>query len=220
MHTLWTYSGIILVISLVCTTAYPAPDLVIFHNGDYAFGTTTVDEDTDEIVLESEGETKHYTKRQVREVFPGVSKPADGEVVTASKYVISATGMIPQITAPITTRSRLETDLEENPEIIFDVEDGFQVAKIHLFSTNPDFYNRIGSYLVFILENHTTQTWRAVEFRATFYGEEDQLLASKDFYIFRLPASTPDRTPRTVVKLNIPDIPYDLIHRVRIVRKF
>ncbi|MEW6233839.1 MAG: hypothetical protein AB1656_00500 [Candidatus Omnitrophota bacterium] len=197
-------------------------DLVVFHNGDYVFGKATVNDASKEVLVESGGIVRRYDKSQVKYVLPEITRPAPGVVLRATEgFVYSATDYVPDITAPITTRKTLPSGNKDKKVLTLDVEQGFDVSSIHLLAANYGFYNRPGCYLSMAFENVQTRNYRGVEFRATFYGDKDMLLASKDFYLWKMPGSQEKNViKKAVVNLAVPDIPYELVSRIRVVRKF
>ncbi len=207
------------VIWIASATAAHA-DLVIFHNGDFKFGNVQVHNASKEVWIDADGEIKRYWERQVRDIIRDVGPPQHGEVLQLPGFVYSTTPTIPSVTAPITHRNVLKSGNEDEREIAFDVEDGFDVNTIHLMGARYGFFNRPGSYLVLILENIQTTSWKGTQFRLTFYGEDDKLLASKDFYVWNLAGSNQKLIPKIVKNIAIPDVPYNMIQRIRLVRKF
>lgn len=197
-------------------------DLMIFYNGDFKYGQT---QKTDGgWTLAVDGKTETYKDSQVKLVVPGIEEPAPGEVVTATDFRHEATEAIADhkiwnITAARANRFVLRG--EEDREVLMDVEEKFAIPRIHIHPAHYSFYKQRGSYMTAAIVNETTETLRGVEFRVFFYGAEEQLLTSKDFYVHRLPG-TPEGgrpIPRRF-GLEIPDLPFEAIHRLRVVRKF
>ena len=209
--------GIALLLVWMGAMARPAAaDLIIFYNGDFKYGQ--VKDIGNEYSLTINNVIKIYKKSQVREVAYGVNAPAPGEIVSVTDFIHAATDSIWQITGAITLRSPLQG--ENNRQVLLDVEEGFTIQQIYIFPTTYSFFDFRGSFLAAAIVNSTTKAQNDLEFRVYFYGDKDQLISSKDFYVNRLPPQVGNRPVGRRFALTMPDVPFDSIRRVRIVRKF
>lgn len=193
------------------------PDLVIFHNGDFRYGEVTELPD-EEISLLEEGVTRPYKKSQIREIIKGINKPIPGEVVRATDFVHAATAELMAVTGSATQRTRIKDG--SGKEIVLDVEDGFEVPRVRMWRSRYPFFQRQGCFIAGVLVNSTTKTWSNTTFRATLYDGKDKVLASRDFYVFRLPPGTPQKPGMRKFELDFPDVPYPRVTRIRVVRCF
>jgi len=193
------------------------PDLIIFHTGDFRYGEVT-ELPNQEISLVEDGITRRYKKPQIREIIKGINKPAPGEVVTATDFIHAATAELTAVTGAITHRSRIKDGAGK--EIVLDVEDGFEVPGLRMWRSRYPFYQREGCFIAGLLVNSTTRAWSNTTFRVTLYDTKDRVLASKDFYVFRLPPSTPPKPGTRKFELDFPDVPYPRVTRLRVARCF
>jgi hypothetical protein len=210
------YHFIILAVFLTPLSAQS--DVVIFYNGEARYGD--VIEDATEIRLERNGKIEIYKKNMVQKTIPGLEEPDVGEeaVNEEEDFLHKPSGNIFSITGDIAVRKKLVTP--EGKELLVDVEDKFDIAQLRLLPVRYSFFNRQGCYLIGALTNKFDTTWHGVEFRVTLYNPSDRLLASKDFYVFRMPRPSPEGSSRRVFELAIPDVPYEEVSRIRLVRKF
>lgn len=189
-------------------------DLIIFHNGDYRYGQVNV-LDNGVVILTTDRGEERYKAHQVEDIQMGVDEPAPSP---SGLTAAAATPVIPDITAPITTRKNLKDRFGKS--LIIDIENGYDVEAFQLWPTRYAFFGRTGCFIAGILVNSSTESRAAIEFRATVYGQEDNMLTSKDFYVFRLPGSTPQGPGKRKFEIEFPDTAYQQVHRMRIVRKF
>jgi hypothetical protein len=193
-------------------------DVIIFHNGDARYGNIV--ESATEIRLDRNGKIEIYNKKQVQKLIPGLDKPDMGEeaVKKEEDYSHKPSGNIFSITGSNTVQKKMATP--EGKELLVDIDNKFDIAQLRLLPVRYSFYNRQGCYLIGALTNNSDITWHGVQFRVTLYNPSDRLLASKDFYIFRMPKPSPDGSSRRVFEIAIPDVPYEQVSRIRLVRKF
>ena len=161
---------------------------------------------------------RRFDKSQIRYFEPGINAPAPGQIVSVSDFRHIAAANIVGITMEITSRSTI-TDAA-GKEMVMDVENGFQINALRLWPSTYSFYRRKGCFMSGILENHTDETWKGVSFRAHLFDSNDRILSSKDFYVFRFPAQTPQGPSKRKFEIDFPDVPYELVHRMRVLRKF
>ncbi|MBD3266217.1 hypothetical protein GF373_06060 [bacterium] len=194
-------------------------DVVIFINGDTRYGDAEITDATT-VQLNVKGATETYNRRLVTEIIEGIDEPAPGEVASATdgRYVHKPSGFVYDITGDIAVGKTMKTP--RGKELRVDIEDKFDITAIRLLPVRYSFYNRLGSYLIGAITNNSDRTWHSVEFRVTIYDKEEKLLAAKDFYVFRLPKTANGKPGRRVFEVALPDVLYEQIDRVRIVRKF
>ena len=105
-------------------------------------------------------------------------------------------------------------------EVSLEVEDSFEITG-SISPAQYAFFARQGSYLRAAVRNLTQSPWAGLQLRIFFYGENDHLLTTRDVYVFHLAAAAPDGTsPARSFETELADIPYQLIHRIRFVRKY
>ncbi len=198
------------------TSAYA--DLVIFHNGDYRYGDVVRDASGNITITFPNGDSEKFHKRQVRYVHDGVQKPAMGEVVSVSEFVQAATAEIYEVTGNITHSKTMKNP--DGKEFQVDVQNDYEIPVMRFFPTRYSFFNRPGAYLVLKLQNTTQETHQSLTFRVFVYDQQDQLVATKDFLVHRLPPTTPEGRGGRVVEIDIPDVRYEQINRIRVVRRY
>ena len=210
--------SLLLVGIFVFSALEAAGDLVIFHNGDFRYGKAFVIQPEGDVSLTVNGATKIYKKSQVRQVVMGVDAPPPGTIVSVTDFIHSATAEIVGITGWITHRQKMTNF--DGKQLVVDVEDGFDIPMLQLYPASYSFFNRQGSFLRAALVNSSTEALSGIEFRVTFFQKDDKLLASKDFYIQRFPAGSATASARRIFEVDLPDIPYANVQRMRVVRKF
>ncbi len=196
---------------------YSHADLVLFYNGDHRYGKATELQDGT-VMLDVNGTIRYYKRDQIKEIGYGIEKPADGTVVSITDFTQIVGANILFVTGPITHRTQIKT--QDGKQLRMDVEDGFDVPILHVFPARYGFYNRRGCFIAGLLINPSTRTWHALQLRAHLYDKNDRILSSKDFYIFRIPAATPQGPGQRKFEMNFPDVPYEYVDRMRLVRKF
>ncbi|MDX9752753.1 MAG: hypothetical protein RBU29_02260 [bacterium] len=189
-------------------------DALLFHSGHTRYGTVLI-QDATSVVMEIEGRTETFLRKSIHQIYPGLVMPATGETTASDDGLLvhRPNEVVYSVTGEIAARRKMVNT--EGREYWVDVERDFEVPRFQLKPAGYSFYNRRGSYLSGIVRNQTDQVWHATEFRVTFFDQTDQLIASKDFYIFHLPPKG-----QRVYHLALPDVPYDQIERIRMVRKF
>ncbi|MBN2328669.1 MAG: hypothetical protein JXR73_16125 [Candidatus Omnitrophica bacterium] len=192
-------------------------DLVLFHNGDYCYGKVRELSDG-RIQVEANDSVKQYKKSQISNIEYGLNEPKNGETVSMGDFTHVGGASILSVTGEDVQRSEVEMISGKN--LTLEVENGFGIPVIHIFPTRLPFYNRKGCFVAGILVNSSTRTWSSLEMRAHLYGGKNRVLASKDFYIFKIPPDAPQSSGRRKFELNFPDIDYQSVNRMRIVRKF
>jgi len=217
------YSGAFLLMAaaVIFMVTKAEADLLIFYNGAYEYGDVAHDPAKKTYVLTlPNGATEMYTNRQVRSFHPGIQRPALGEVVRVSDFVHSATAedQIFDITGDITHSQ--EVSFPDGKKIDLAVQNDYAVPALRLQPTSFSFYNRRGTYMVFRIQNNTDTTQESVTFRVSVFDPQDNLLVTRDFFVRRLPPSTPDGRGGRVINVELPDVLYEQIGGFRIVRKY
>lgn len=215
----------VFLIGLLCASSAIA-DMVIFQNGERRFGDAEIDAASD-VVLTVEGVSKVYKRHQVRDVIFGVDQ-ADIQDATPAEPVQSPTetylpyqpsaDSIYDITGANYYRKTLENSLGR--EFTVDVEEFFDVPVIRVFPVSYGFFARRGTFVRILMTNRDDRTWNALQLRINLFDEEDQLLSSRDVYVFRLPPTQQDSVGRRVLEANFADVPYDRVERVQVMRRF
>lgn len=196
-------------------------DLLVFYNGAYEYGDVVHDPQNNTYVLTlPNGATEMYSNRQVRNFYPGIQRPAVGEVVRVSDFVHAATAedQIYNITADITHSQ--EVTFPDGKKIDLSVQNDYAVPALRLQPARYSFYNRQGTYMVFRIENNTDTTQESVSFRVSVFDQQERLLVTRDFFVRRLPPKAPDGRGGRVINIELPDVLYDQIGGFRIVRKY
>lgn len=207
-----------------------AADMVIFHNGERRFGAATILSSSD-VLLETNGVSKIYLARQVREVLFGVNRediqpatpvapvpaPADLDDATETYMPFVSSGDIFDVTGVNIYRKKLTT--AEGRDFIVDVEEYFDIPIIQVLPMSYGFFARRGTFLRAIIYNREDILWNPVSFRIFLFDQEDRLLSTKDIYVRRLPA-TREIPQRRLVTADFPDTPYERVYRLRFARKF
>lgn len=192
-------------------------DLLVFTNGDFKYGKVTELPDRT-VILEASGTVKYYKRNQIIQIAPGIDPPANGEIVSVSNFHQIGGAPILDITGPITRRTSVQTI--RGKTILLDVEVDFAVPVVQLFPMRYSFYNRRGCFMAGLLINSSTRTWNSIEMRAHLYDSNDRILSSKDFYIYRIPRATEKGPGQRKFEINFPDVPYEQVNRMRLIRKF
>ncbi|MBI1390219.1 MAG: hypothetical protein GC154_17405 [bacterium] len=216
---------IVLAIEAFAATPRASADMIIFHNGERRYGTANYIPSSSDVVLTTKDYSKRFSFTQIREVVFGVDKPED----QAAKAVASATNQnateefipftggdsIYDVTGGDVYRKKMSSP--DGKEFILDVEDKFDVPTMKIYPTTYSFYNRQGVYLILLLTNREDLSWRPLEMRVKLYDEDDNLIASKDAYVFRLPGAGQGSR---VIEMQFPDVIYDRVKRIRVMRKY
>lgn len=204
------------ILILFCSVAWG--DLMIFHNGDHLYGEIINPDATQEMIITVNGVDHLFKRSQVRNIHVGIQPPAAGEILRATDFIQSSTGEILSITASnITARKSIKN---KDREIVIDVENGFDVSAIQLYPTTYSFFSRQGSYLVAFLRNLGDKPWAGATFRIFLYNQQNHLLGTRDFYVFRLPPVDQNGRGGRRIEVEIPDVTMNQIHRIRFVRRF
>lgn len=201
-------------------------DLVIFNNGERRYGAANYIASTSDIVLTTSNFAKQFSSTQIRQIIWGINGPgaipasATPEAATVpgatETYIpFASSGDIFDITGANVYRKKMTSN--NGKEYIFDIEEPFDVPLMRLYPTSYSFYGRQGCFLVALLKNREPLPWHPVEFRIKFFDEKDKLLSSKDIYVFRLPARS---SGARVVEVEFPDVPYELVKHITMVRKW
>ena len=207
---------IILTLFMVSMESWSA--LLIFRNGDFKYGVVQKVQGGYRLT-DDQGKLWIYKDVQVREYAPLISKPGSGTIVQATDFIHEATSAIWSITEELTVPLKIETDDER--DFFIDVEKGFEIPKLKLYSTSFPFFNRQGSFLSAIIVNSSTKAVYGIEFRIYVYNQEDKLMITKDFYANRLPPTSPaGKKFGRKFSVSLPDVPLKSIKRMRVVRKF
>ncbi len=207
---------------LQCVTV--RADMVVFHNGERRYGVANYIGSTSDIVLNSDDSAKQFRASQIREIVWGVEGPIAASATPASSTLSSATetyipfaskGDILDITGANVYRKTMTNN--DGREFILDIEEFFDVPLMRLYPISYSFFGRQGSFLVALLKNREPLPWHPAEFRVKFFRENGDLLSSKDFYVYRLPGRNKGAR---VVEVEFPDVPYELVKHITIIRKW
>ncbi|MGI6454943.1 MAG: hypothetical protein ACOX5R_04900 [bacterium] len=231
---------VLLHLVVIASLSAQTTDLAVFHNGDFLYGNIRELGNSNLVEIESNGEVQQFKKSMIRQIYMGIQKPTPGDVLTSSatvqastNYLLSAQGKATQLSVPslpaevpvqaitggLTTRSFLKN--REGQEVSLEVEDSFEITWLSISPAQYAFFARQGSYLRAAVRNLTQSPWAGLQLRIFFYGENDHLLTTRDVYVFHLAAAAPDGTsPARSFETELADIPYQLIHRIRFVRKY
>ncbi|MGC9326132.1 MAG: hypothetical protein ACP5I1_00725 [Candidatus Hinthialibacter sp.] len=192
-------------------------DLVVFHNGDYCFGE--VEELSDgRIKLEADHSVKYYKKSQIRNIGYNIEEPKDGETASLENFTVAGDASILSVTGEDVHRTEMETI--SGKKLILDVENGFEIPIIEMVPTRLSFYHRKGCFVAGVLVNSSTHAWSSLEMRAHLYDDEDSILASKDFYVYKILPDAGQSPSRRKFELHFSDVDYPSVNRMRVVRKF
>ncbi|RJP29966.1 MAG: hypothetical protein C4527_10840 [Candidatus Omnitrophota bacterium] len=188
-------------------------DIVIFHNGDIRVGDAKrLDDDSVSLVVD--GVQKIFKSIQVKEIIAGATSI---DQVTGSLAAIAKASLLP-ITLPITVSKEMTN--QDGKTLVVDCQKGFDISFVNLYPKNYSFYNRRGSYLRAGLVNNTTKELRGIEFRVFFFDNKSDLLTTKDFYVLRLPPAAQTRMKWKLFEMDLMDVPYEKVSRIRVVNKF
>lgn len=213
MKKIWLFTWVLIAITeMLSFSSYG--DVIIFFNGDTRYGKIIEDVSVS-CTIDINGVTETFSKKCVEKIIAGINQPASGEIASSTdgKFVHKPSGNIYDITGDIAIRKKMTNT--DGRDFKMDVETTFDIPTCRFFPANYSFYNRRGTYLIGSVTNKADQIWQGIEFRVTLFNKQDKLIGSKDFYVFRLP-----KAGRRSFELALPDIPYDMIDRIRIVRKF
>jgi len=192
-------------------------DLVVFSNGDYAYGKVTELPDRT-VIVETGDKVKYYKRSQITLISPGTDPPAKGEIVSASNFTQMGGAEVLPVTGPIDLRSSVTTI--RGKTLTLDIDEEFTVPVVQLFPMRYGFFNRRGCFMAGLIVNSSTRTWNSIEMRAHLFDKDNRMLTSKDFYIYRIPRATQNGPGQRKFEINFPDVAYERVDRMRLVRKF
>lgn len=202
-------------------------DLVIFNNGERRYGKANYIASSSDIVLISSDSSKQFSSRQIRQIIWGVDGPGGipASATTAAAAIIkgttetyipfSSSGDIFDITGANVYRKTMTNN--DGREFILDVEEYFDVPMMRIYPTSYSFFGRRGCFFVALLKNREPLPWHPAEFRIKFFKEDGTLLSSKDIYVFRLPGKN---NSGRVLEAEFPDVPYELVKHITMVRRW
>lgn len=200
-------------------------DMIIFHNGERRFGVANLIAGTSDVTLTKDNITKQYSALQIRDIVFGVDSPEDIQDDIASATAIqsptetyipfASSGSIIDITGANVYRKTMENN--DGREFIIDIEEYFDITIFRAYPIRYSFFGREGVFIVALLKNREPLPWHPAEFRLKIFNEDNTLIASKDFYVFRLPGQG---NRGRVIEVEVPDVPYESVHHISIVRKW
>ncbi len=207
------FLAILLALFSTCLISIAVSDIIIFHNGDIRIGDA--DElSKKEVSMTKDGVQKIYKSIQIKEIIWGATSP---DQIPGASPGIALASLLP-VTLPITHRKEMSN--HDGRTLTIDTQRGFDVAFVNLYPKNFAFYNRRGSFLRAGLINNTTKILRGITFRTFFFDQNEELLSTKDFYVRNLmPADQTTRKWR-IFEINLMDVPYERVSRIRIVNRF
>lgn len=192
-------------------------DLIVFHNGDYRYGQIRELNDGT-VILKIGDQEKDYKRSQIKTLSYGTNPPAAGEILAVTDFNQIGGADILSVTGPITRRAEVKT--QSGRLFTLDVENIFEMPIVQFFPARYSFFQRQGCFMAGLLINSSTQTYNTLEMRAHLFDGENRILTSKDFYIYHIPGLTEKGPGQRKFEINFPDVPYDRVARMRLVRKF
>lgn len=214
----------VLLIAHAVGCQFASADMVVFQNGERRYGAASYIGSTSDIVLVSDNSSKQFRSTQIREIVWGIDGPIPSSTTLAAATVPGATetyipfasgGSVFDITGASVYRKTMTNN--DGREFILDVEEFFDVPIMRLYPTTYSFFGRRGCFFVALLKNREPLPWHPAEFRVKFFKEDGTLLTSKDFYVYRLPGKN---TGARVVEVEFPDVPYELVKHITMIRKW